>query len=79
MRNQAARAVALEQSRVRSQLSWSLPLAALIASCAVLAGMLASESLTIYTAQALALGGMLPAALHLSRWSRLQQQGNLEV
>jgi len=72
-RNQAARAVSFEQARLRAQLLWSLPLAAIIAICAVFAGTLASASITIYTAQVLAFVGMLPAALHLSRWSRLQQ------
>ncbi|GEM_PF-2785908 len=72
-RNQAARATALEQSRLRGQLTWSLPLAAIIAIGAVVAGTLASASITIYTAQAMALAGMLPAAQHLSRWSRLDR------
>ena len=72
-RNQAARALSLEQARLRNQLQWSLPLAALIAVIAVVSGLILQESVAIYTAQVMAFVCLLPAAAHLSRWSRLQQ------
>lgn len=70
-RNQAARVLAHEQARLREQFLWSLPLALIVAVGAVFAGSLAGATLTVFTAQAIALAGMLPAAQHLSRWSRL--------
>ena len=72
-RNQTARAISLAQARLRNQLQWSLPLAVLIALVAVLSGLVLQESIAIYTAQSLAFVCLLPAASHLSRWSRLQQ------